>query len=495
MKTKFTQLLYIFLVLFFTRCTLDDVTIDDNGEITEAFLVQDKTSAKSVLNNVYSSFRSNEIVRFSGALMVSGTEQTSVGNTLAIDGFYENKIPFSTVTINDAIYTKLYYAINTSNYLITQVKAGKMGKQVTEIEKNTILAEAKTLRAFARFMLLRAFGQFYNINSAYGIVISNQPVVAENRLARGSVKESYQAIIEDLEFGIKNNATYNKFDTQGNPITNDIDRFYVTKTTAKALLAKVYLYKKEYKKAEKLAKEVISVNTGYGLEAKYEDIFTKKWKSTEVLFAPITNKEEQYTGTELYGDRVLQPSGVFRELADKQVNAIQGNPLSNLVGYDPRFVFSYKRPRLEANAQNFKYPFFSFEQGNTIYFLRMAEVYLIYAEAYIRNTENSIYTEAVNAINTIRNRANVGIEPLTLHIPPISETLTKSELLQKVREEKMLELFLETGETWFDLIRYINNNNLTFNVKQTLTKKEQFTFPIPIRAIRGNTKLVQNPGY
>lgn len=477
MKTRKINLLYLLLIFAITSCSLDDVKIDRQSDITEKDLVQDENSARAVLNRVYTGFRTTNVVRFSGALMVSGTEQEIAGEQLGIFNFDKNNIQPKELSVSDDFYTGMYFIINTSNHLIQQVEAGK-AEGITEPAKNEILGEAKTLRAYARFMLLRAFGQFYDINSKYGIVINNKPVSYSDKLARNTVKESYKAIIEDLQFGVANNADAK-------------EHFYVTKSTAKAFLAKVYLYQKEFVKAEQLAKEVIDTNAGgYALEATYAQIYSKRWKSTEVLFAPYTNgRTEQYSGTEMYGDEVLRPSSEFRTLADKQVASEPADLFTNFSGYDPRFIFSYQRPTGKPNSQNFKYTFSSYTEGNTIYYMRMAEVYLIYAEAAARNNK---LAEAVNAINKIRKRANEGIT-----VTPIEEiaSTNKDEVLKFVREEKMLELFLETGETWFDIVRYIDNGNLNFDVKESLKKKEQLIFPIPVKAIIGNNKMIQNPGY
>lgn len=477
MKTKKINLLYLLLLFFITGCSLDDVKIDNQADITEDVLIQHENSARAVLNRIYTGFRTLGITRFSGALMVSGTEQEIAGAQLGIHNFDKNNIQPKEVSVSDDFYKDMYFIINTSNILIKHLKAGK-AEGITETVKNEILGEAKTLRAYARFMLLRAFGQFYDINSKYGIVVNDEPVVYSNRLPRNTVEESYKAIIKDLQFGVANNA-------------DQKEHIYVTKSTAKAFLAKVYLYKKDFLKAEQLAKEVIENNIGgYALETTYSEIYDKRWKSNEVLFAPYANGgTEQYPGPEMYGDETLRPSSDFRTLADSQVPSEPADLFYNFSGYDPRFIFSYQRPTGKPNPKNFKYKFESFGKGNTIYYMRMAEVYLIYAEAAARNNKS---TEAVNAINKIRKRANEGIT-----VTPIKEITStdKNEILDLVRKEKMLELFLETGETWFDIIRYVDIGNLTLDVKESLVKKEQLTFPIPLKAMSGNSELVQNPGY
>lgn len=485
MKTTYiNKVLFALVVLLTASCSLDDVSVDDGSDFTTKNLVQDKKSANMVLNGVYDAFRGGEFVKFFLALTVSGTEQNIVNDSNSVREFANNNIQTGDVSASDDFYRKASYVINTSNYLITQLEAGK-AKDLAENKKIEIIAEAKTLRAYARFMLLRTYGQFYDINSKYGIVISNKPITAEDKFERKSVKESYETIIADLEFGVANNATIKP-------------NFYVTKTTAKAFLAKVYLYKKDFVKAAKLSKEIIEANSGgYALETTYPNIYDKKWESSEVLFAP--HRKGYLPGSSLYTENVftlyyVKPTDFFKNLANKQVKeepvTTSGGNVNYTKGYDPRLVFANK----VGDSKNNKYPFLE-DFKNTIYYMRMAEVYLIYAEATARNNN---LTDAVTTVNVIRNRANAGITNPDQKVSPISST-DKAEILDLIRKEKMLELFTETGETWFDLVRYLDLGDLTFETvkqqKKTLIDKNQLIFPIPFRAKRGNNKLVQNPGY
>lgn len=484
-KTDINKLLFTLVVLLITSCSLDDVSVDNGSDFTTKNLVQDEKSAIMVLNGVYDAFRGGEFVKFFLALTVSGTEQAIVDDQYSVKEFASNNIQSRSVSVSDNFYRKASYVINTSNYLITQLKAGK-AKDLAEHKKVKIIAEAKTLRAYARFMLLRTYGQFYDINSRYGIVISDKPIRSNDKFERKSVKESYGAIIADLEFGVANSVAVKS-------------NFYVTKTTAKAFLAKVYLYKKDFVKAERLSKEIIEANSGgYALETSYANIYSKRWESSEVLFAPhrkgaLTKGDVVYTD-EVFTLYYVKPTNFFKELANKQVKeeAVKTpkGGTNYTKGYDPRLVFANK----DGNVRNNKYSFYN-DKEDTIYYMRMAEVYLIYAEAAARNNN---LTAAVTAVNAIRNRANAGITNPDQRVSLISST-NKVEVLDLIRKEKMLELFTETGETWFDLARYLEIGDLTFGAikgqKKTLTEKNQLIFPIPSKAIRGNNKLVQNPGY
>lgn len=499
MKTKYKNLLFIIVALFVAGCSLDDVSVDSGTDFTEGHLVEDGKSAEVVLNGIYIGFRTSEMVKFSMAFMFSGNEQViGYSDQFGLKQFADNDIKPRETSESDAFYRRLSYIINTSNYLITQVEAGK-AKDLPEVRKKELLGEAKTLRAFARFMMLRTYGQFYDINSKYGIIVSNKPIKAEDKYLRKSVKEVYDAIIKDLEFGANNNANMKMEAASEEKITPM--NSYVTKTTAKAFLAKVYLYKKNYVKAEKLCKEVIEANTGgYFLEENYADIYSKRWTSSEVLFAlhiKGSPKRLSYTDpADVYSGYNKAPSNYFEGLADKQVPSVAGERGESgfTKGYDPRFLFTYKNIDRD---KNYKYPFERYDVGNTIYYMRMAEVHLIYAEAAARNNK---LPEAVAAINMIRERANTGITEPLKPIELVSST-DKAEVLDLVRKEKMLELFSETGETWFDLVRYITSGDLTFETiakqkeKEKLKRKSQLTFPMPLNARSGNDKIVQNPGY
>lgn len=497
MKTKYKNLLFFIATLFVVSCSLDDVSVDSGTDFNEGSLIGDKKSAEVVLNGIYVGFRTGEIVRTSLAFMFSGTEQViGYSDQYSLREFADNDIKPTETSENDAYYKRMSYIINTSNYLITQVEAGK-AKDLLEPRRSELLGEAKTLRAFARFMMLRTYGQFYDINSKYGIVVSNKPIKAEDKYLRRSVKESYDAIINDLEFGVGNNANM-KMEAVGEEKIISMNS-YVTKTTAKAFLAKVYLYKKDYAKAEKLCKEIMEANTGgYFLEENYADIYSKRWTSSEVLFASHINgfpKGVSYADPiDVYIGYNKVPSNYFKSLADNQVPSVAGESGDDgyTKGYDPRFLFAYKNIEI---YKNYKYPFDMYDVGNTIYHMRMAEVYLIYAEAAARNNK---LPEALVTINMIRERANAGITEPLKPIEPVSSN-DKAEVLDLVRKEKMLELFSETGETWFDLVRYITSGDLTFETvtkqKAVLKRKSQLTFPIPLNVRSGNSKIIQNPGY
>lgn len=454
-----------FATVFLHSCSVDDYKVE--GELTEETLIQNETSAQSALNGIYDSARPDEskgVFSTVNGLMMAGIEQQASGSTLpTLRNFYTNDVKLSSADGEGdnlrTFYVKSYKTINLVNHFIKIVNK-KPVPGLSENAKNSMIAQAKTLRANSYFMLLKVFGQFYDSNSEYGVITTDKIIDGFTHLKRAKVSETYAQIISDLEFAI--NHAPNK------------GRDEVSKTFAKGLLAKVYLYKggtENWAKTVTYCKDIINnlgANSGFELVPSYSSIFEKSFNSKEVIFAPYYSKDEPLAQMFLsFGEEYLKPTKYFKDLAKD----------------DPRYEFTFVK-KMEKNT-SFAYNKYPSVTKSTFYFLRVAEVYLIYAEALARTNGNT--QVAIQALNTVRKRAGV----------PEKNYTDKATLLEDIRKEKMLELHLETAETWFDLVRYDRLGNLKIgDLKSTITNVNQLIFPIPVKAIVNNPNFgSQNPGY
>jgi starch-binding outer membrane protein, SusD/RagB family len=126
---------------------------------------------------------------------------------------------------------------------------------------------------------------------------------------------------------------------------------------------------------------------------------------------------------------------------------------------------------------------------------RVAEMYLIYAEAVLRNGSGDA-SLALNYINQIRGRAYANDPNST------SGNITNSEMtLDFILDERARELLWE-GFRRTDLIRYNKFTTAAYlwawkgGVKNGAAVNAKFRlFPIPITDLLANPKLKQNPGY
>lgn len=466
----FKSMLCLSLLITVTSCNIDD--IKPINQLTEENAIRDTKSAQTILNGIYDLGREFDVSNFPLYLAGYGNEGRILSSGLSgSKGYNTNEVPVENRYLTN-LYNGLYKIINLSNFLIEELEAGK-AVDISDQKKAEMISEAKFHRAFTYFNLVRYFGQFYDLNSEYGVVVRTAFATEILAQPRNSVQEVYAQIHSDLEYAAENGPT-------------NVEHFYSSSLASKALLAKVELYLGNFGAAATLSEDVINNGEGYVLEADYASIFMNSYNSSEVLFAPVTGAGAE-GGTQMSLINRTSYSENLRTLADAQVGADADGVLDSLgSGYDPRFSFAYSDETQGQNQQG-KYPFGTItgSQGNTIYHLRLGEIYLIHAEAEARRHGGDL-DAALTSLNTIRLRA--GVDEKTLS--------DQATLLEDIRQEKLLELFFENGEPWFDVVRYDILGNLEASaIKETLTSKDKFVLPMSTQVMIGNKNIVQNPGY
>lgn len=465
----FKNLVCVSLLVFITSCSIDDV--QPLNQLTQDNTIRDEVSAQQVLNGVYDLGRDFDVSSFPLYLAAYGNEGSISGSLNGGNGFNTNEVPVNNQFLAN-LYNGYYKIINSANFLVQELEAGKV-TDASQDRVNQMISEAKIQRALAYFNLVRYFGQFYDLNSTYGVVLRKEFSTELTASPRSSVQEVYTFIKEDLTFAAANGPEL-------------VQHFYVGKVTAQALLAKVELYTGNYSEAATLANSVINNTEGYALESNYASIFSNSFNSSEVLFAPFSSAGSD-GGSGMDNIRNNTYSQNLKTIADAQVGtANDGDLAGSGSNYDPRFSYAYSDATQGANTQG-KYPFAATanSQNNTMYHLRLAEVYLIHAEAEARKPGGDLNV-ALGSLNTIRNR--VSVTPKTVS--------DKATMLEDIRQEKLLELFFENGESWFDLVRYNSLGDLNISSKKaSVTTDRQLVLPIPSQVIIGNNNVVQNPDY
>ncbi len=459
------------MVAFISSCDLTGSVeeIKPLYKLTQENLFTDAKKTESVLNGVYAAWRKD-------LLFISYMGMPLSGNySFGDEGYLTNNVNIDHHYLHYG-YKDCYGLIQRANYLIIALQSDLGIPGLSVARRIEIEAEARLQRAMAHFFLLRAFGQFYDTGSDYGIVIRSAPVSGNEDMPRSNVQQAYDFILSDLDYAIAKA-----------PAIAGYGR--LTKHAAKAFKAKVLLYIKDWSEAASLALEVI--NSGiYELKSDFRDIYAEGYKSEEVIFAPIS----VYPNLEASVWVVDTPEPLLKSAADKGYD--DGDPLTDIDsdgdlltgnGYDPRFAYAHATSTLPSGVYNNKYTFSLNTPGqqNSPFILRLSEIYLIYAEARARSG-SGVDSDALTKLNTIRQRAGLS------DVSPATE----AELLEAIRLEKNLELFAELGEPWFDMVRYhiLGDINIS-NIKSTITNNSQLILPIPTLALSGNGGLVQNPGY
>ena len=428
--------------------------MDDNpqGELTQEAFPATESDALLATNAAYVSLR-NWSYNSGGFPILDIMSDDALKGSNPNDGIntvgpYNNFTIIPTQDGLDRWWTSLYEGIERANVVIEKVPEIKMPENI----KQHYIAEARFLRGLYYFDLVRAWG-------GVPIVISTIPPL---EVPRASQSDVYQLIEDDLQFAVDN------LPARGSYAGNNVGR--ASNGTAKALLAKVYLFQKDFINAEKYALEVIQSGE-YNLESDFIDANSKNGEHgiESILEVGAMENESalgnQYAntqgvrGTPNRGWGFNRPSLNLRysfETDDPRLKGTiidLGDALDGIIivgdGTTPDETYDDDGNLIEVECYNRKVwiPGTSTDTqfGHNRRLIRFADVLLMAAEAL---NENSKPGEALTHLNRVRERARNGNPEI---LPDITET-GKDALHDLILKERRHELALE-GHRFWDLVR------------------------------------------
>ena len=508
--------------LTFTSCDLIG-SIDDmepDYVVTDLNYITDAASAQTALNGVYASWRSTGVsyLRYGIASMAHTQTQAMV---MGADEFAAENIQTNNSNVETA-YTAYYNVINTANTFLVHINKQIPG--MTEEKRTEMIAEARCQRALAYLTLLKCFGEYWKQDSQYGVCLFKDELVRDNQVRqRSSVAETYKLISEDLDYAIAH--------CEQHPA----DHYHMSSLFAKALKAKMYFAQDNYPEAARLSEEVINEAeaAGYELESDYANIFTEQFNSKEMLFAPYTANPNELMDASWFA---FSPGSLLKKVADDLVpddetggdivapdpgeggDVVVPDPgeggdvvlpgdgddggivipggdggdfpfppgEDDAASYDPLYTWAYKGGGMIGIAKYSKLtPEFMFE--DSYYFMRLAEVYYIAAEAEARQGQ---YAKARTLLATVIERAGYTEDDVN--------AIADSDLLGEILKHKLCDMSNENLEEWFDLCRYNRQGGFeswTEDEKAELPCFRRNLLPIPKASMGANNLLVQNPEY
>ena len=418
-------------------------------------------------------------------------------------------------------WTGLYNVIAQCNTVINAIQQ-LASPSISAADRNAALAEARFIRGVAYYQLAVYWG-------AVPIIEDNTKLIAHPLLNRNIVSDVYKFVINDLTFAVQNL-----------PASDQTGR--VTTWSAQGMLAKVYLTaaglgqsggtrnQALLDSAQKYAGNVCK-NSGLNLFPSYynlfraqyndnpESLFALQWAAgvgygngnAWLTFAPSSSINPQNTGawTALkptwdfyqnytWKDTVRRLATVFRN-GDyyPELNAAAGGYTATGVSMKKHIIGN------EKDNSSPTMDIWSSPEHNAI--LRLADVYLVYAEAILGNNASTTDANALLYFNKVRARA--GVDPA-----PMLDADT-------IMRERRIELGFE-GQYWLDLVRLsyynpdkavaiINNQKrMTFSYDPTAriatpdttsaptivqATISAFTMQIPASELTADPKLVQPP--
>jgi hypothetical protein len=351
----------------------------------------------------------------------------------------------------NSLWSITYQSIKNANNCISGLESSTT---LTPSLKSQLLGEAKVMRAFAYFQLVNIYG-------GVPLVLKDDLDAFNKALQpRATVAEVYAQIIKDLA------------EAQAALPTAYVGTFKgrINKHAATALLARVYLYQKDYVNAEAQATMVISSGT-YSLPTPDLAFINT---SQEIIWqlANITGVSVQ--GSAYVTGATVLPTYTLADVTYRSFESTTDLRRTNwtvVKTIGGKSYYGITKYKLNTGTGN---------EYNVVF--RLAELYLIRAEA--RAQQNNL-AESRADLNIVRSRAG---------LTALGSGLTQPQLLLAVEQERRVELFGEWGHRWFDLKRTDRAVPVMTGLKPSF-KATSLLFPIPQSQIIANTNLNQNPGY
>ncbi|MCH4822276.1 RagB/SusD family nutrient uptake outer membrane protein [Gramella lutea] len=487
MRTKLYTINWILALsmLAVSGCSDDFVYVDSPDENSETYFNTPEeydlalVGAYDLLQSTYLNVMLGEIA--SDNTLAGGESATDVPGIQEIDDMRHTPV---NQQLRD-IWSWMFAGVNRANYVL------EFQDKIDFEGKNEIIAQARFLRAYYYFELVKWFGDV--------------PLAVDKRINFGEQfdiprtpkEEVYTLIEDDLIFAASNL-----------PVTQEQEG-RITSGAAQALLGKAYLYQEKFAEAGTAFEPVI--NGPYSLVEDYESIFEPEGEnnSESVFEVQYTDQEGAgfgclqcsegnvavgFNGIRNYAGPVFESGFSFNLPVQEVVDEFGADDIRKDVaildieawaaetgatyveGYEHTGYYNRKyiarQGDLNTGDANLTNP-------NNYRAIRLADVLLMAAEAnYKKASPNEEL--AREYLNMVRERA--GLEEVAF---------SGNELLEQIYEDRRLELVGE-GHRFFDLVR---TGRAAEEIDGFQTGKHEL-FPIPAIEIELTGNIwEQNPGY
>jgi hypothetical protein len=472
-------------VLFTASCKKDFLNVPPQAQQPSVTFWKTPEDALKGVNAIYANLRSWNNVAFNAiAIESTGSDEADKGSTPTDATFFNLYDQFTVTSTHGTLldfWTGQYQNINLCNQVLDNIPNISMDESL----RNRYLAEAKFVRAYSYFRLVRAYG---NVVLRLHVPKDN----SEYNLPQSDKATVYAQIEKDL-----NEAAAVLPQSYG---AADLGR--ATKGAAIGLHAKVAMYQNKWSDVLSLTNQVMTM--GYDLFPDFEKGFrTQNENNIESLFE--VQAELVPGNADASNSQYSQVQGVagimgwgFNTPSEVLANAFEtGDPRK-----DATILFKNETtPQgdvIPGSVPNERYnqksyvPFAmrvsGFNEGAQQNFrvLRFADVLLMNAEAA---NELGNPSQALTSLNRVRKRARGGNNSI---LPDVTTT-DKTELRNAIWKERQVELAME-NDRYFDVIRQ-GRGLAVFGVKGWKANKNE-VWPIPQNEIELSGNLLkQNPGY
>lgn len=534
---KYFSLAVVSLIFVtFNSCSLDETILDTPTPAT----AKSETDVTAIIQGMYSRFNDSGMFKYLGHIMITSTAD----DIFCPDAASDNG-PYGQRTYNSAntapMWNGMYNAIANANNLIETLDNLTLSPA---FEKRGY-GEAYFIRAFCYYYLVRLYGgvplrttatkvdsDFYiprsTVDQTYAQIFADFKRASERLPAKGAIpveelgranKGSAQALLAQayLTYGdqlilkgqdgtpqFQNSVIYadSVISTSGYTLlTNYGELFEIAKETSayNEVIFGIRFQTDGQNRAQPAAGSEFAPKFGatntYGISAEANTNGTNIFRVSH-WFADMYRRGDYSNGISTFTPNIdyrnekaffqrgiNTTTGVFRAVYPNIPGSTVPGSTSDLTINDP-LIAKYIDPTGKDNRNH----------GNDLFIIRMAEVYLIKAEAL--NEISGAIQAALDAFNVVRKRARtVDGVPEARTVPAnltLAQNLTKDQFRLKIFHERGLELIGES-QRWFDLVRMRSPNRANqtmyeYQLKDVLTNTAVYPRILPT-GFNANTGL------
>lgn len=495
MSTHFKSLIAaaFLLLLATTSCQKDFLDRKPPNKLTFEEFFKTADQAEQSVNAVYEQFRSFDCIALPYLactdIISDDADKGSTANDAPLMSDLDDFTMDPTNTFISPVYKGYYRAIARANVAIENIPNVDMDAAY----RDRLIGECKFLRAYSYYLLVQWFGDLPVITKT----LQGDEYYAQTRQPKEQVYDQIESDLKDALATLKEKDEY---------APKDLGR--VTKGSARGLLAKLYMIKKDYAKAEEMCDAIISSGE-YSLLPKYADNFLPAGENgSESVFelqsVALQTQQAAGPGSSPYnmvqGVRGIPNLGWgFNRPSDNLVTSYEnGDPRreatviyvgetlpdgSTQVQDNPEII----NERFNQKAWVPSHPGLQDNGPGNIRVIRYSDIILLDAEA---KNELGKSAEALPLLNQVRKRAR-GTNNFIL--PDVTVT-DQSQLREKIYKERRVELAMEQ-QRWFDLKRWGRAADVMHAVGKTnFVAGKHELLPIPQSEI-DLTGWDQNPQY
>lgn len=538
---KFKLLFLVCLGLLYGSCE-DAYEIVQDGEFSEDATFKTVADMQLFMMSVYDAASVQNQIGYTAVVTDEAAEGSqNAGQQRDLYGYILN----SNEAFADAMWIGQYTLINRANRLLRGAArvTPEAGQEATY---NSIVAQARALRAFGHFQLLTYFSTDLKNDNALGVILMDRVPETLERLPRSTNGEVFALIESDLEFAYNNIVDYNGYNVAvPTSAPNNKPWSFLSKNAINAFRARMYAYRGNYTLALQYANDVIAnspsltaatpVPAGTVGSAVWNNSFysaTTPANPYRRMFADFDRGELVWSLDRpagkgavaglFYFNRTNLTGGPFLEMNRTLFNYLEQENGTNGSSDIRRYAFIDPTSRIDNGTGTYtgstdpsyatdpgykqndvlcidKYPGKTGGDLNSdLKVFRVSEMYFIRAEALIAAGDLAGAADAIKAVRDARTfRAPFPVLPVYANA-----TAAWADVLH----ERRLELCFE-GHRYIDLKRLgalagAGIDRYTRDCEWVNTcsiglDDYRFTAPIPINEINANPQIAgqQNPGY